>query len=153
MAAGMRAAAASIAASRAAAVGREVRERFERAQALIDAGTREFESALAFARAQRVPLTPREMGEVRVQRAMAREQIRYQRERELVGPVGAAPTVQDVSHLYGPEAAVDYALEMGIYPDEWAQDVADEWGDDYDIDVHDLYEEFHGATGPAETAA
>jgi hypothetical protein len=49
---------------------------------------------------------------------------------------------QEVAHVFGPQAAVDYAQELGIYPDDWAQELVDDFGDEYDFGLHDVYSAF-----------
>lgn len=49
---------------------------------------------------------------------------------------------QEVARVFGPQAAVDYARELGIYPDDWAQELVDELGDEHDFSTHDVYAAF-----------
>lgn len=46
----------------------------------------------------------------------------------------------EIAQVFGPQAAVDYAREMGIYPEDWAQAMVDELDEDlYDISISDVY--------------
>lgn len=59
-------------------------------------------------------------------------------EREVMLQDGDPQAILDIAADYGPGVAVQTARYFDISPQEWADDI----GYDYDLDVHDLYEEF-----------
>lgn len=60
----------------------------------------------------------------------------------------------EVAELYGPGVAWDRIMRDAssrdeerrerAHPDNWAADLADEYGEDFGFGVHDLYEAFYG---------
>lgn len=58
-----------------------------------------------------------------------------------------AISIADVAQEWGPATAIEFARKNLIPPIEWADEVAD----DYDLDIHDLYEAYYD-TDPAAAA-
>lgn len=82
-------------------------------------------------------------------RSRAQKRAWERRKYKAVNGPPKAFTVLDIAKEFGdPIAAVNFARKNLINPIEWADDVADE----FDVDVHDLYEAYYD-TDPAKQAA
>jgi len=80
--------------------------------------------------------------------AAAKRGWRLRRYKAEHGPPKAFVVVNVASVFGSPKAAVDFARANLIPPWEWADEVAEE----FDVDIHDLYEAYYD-TDPANQAA